>query len=257
MAKVEGRKRFSSVFSSKDVDEHVQEYKENTKKRMEGGDGYTPFPMYFTLADGETALVRWLEKTPVKFWQHRVYDPQPRFGSPGYRVYSCTREPDCPLCKAGDAPTFKVAWNIVHIDHVTKDGKQRPRVKILVKGIQFAELFLNRTRRFDPTKKNVLIERIGEGTKSQYQLDIADIQDEPDINEEEIVDLEEYFGIDDEKYEDMVRLASYIKAKKHNSGKGETKKRRETEFDDYDEEEDYRVKKGSKSRLEEDEDIPF
>lgn len=234
-------KRYGNVFSDEPLSTHVKEYNENMSKR--GGDGEgggRSYATYLNIEEGETAEVLFLEETPIKFWQHRVYDQKVKKGQGGYRVFSCTRQPDCPLCVAGDTPTFKVAWNVLHID-----DEEGPKVKLWVKGIKFAELFEKKAARFDITKERVILERIGKGKNTQYTIDRTNDRKVPKFDDDTVTDLEEYFGLDDEKYNDMERVAKSL-------GRGGSK--RDDDDDDRNQSRGYNgPKKGSRHRADEEE----
>lgn len=245
MSEETGKKRnaYGGVFSDKPLDEHVDAYKEQQAKFASGGGGGGNYPVYLDVEEGTEAEVRFLEKDPIKFWQHRVYDPSGKNGRGGYRVFSCTRTATCPLCLAGDKPSFKVAWQVVHIDNLDKNGNVVPRVKLFVKGIRFAEYYDAKTQKKDPTKQNVTLERIGSGQNTQYLFSEWGAAEKIEYDKTPEVDLEEYFGLDDEKYADMERIAGGMAGSKQGQ-------------DEYE-----GPKKGKKSRLEtgdvEDKDIPF
>lgn len=234
---------YGNVFSEDALESHVDEYKkkqEAYKESAASGGGKKKFPVYFDLDEGEEANARFLEFDPVKFWQHRVFDPESKKGSGGYRVFSCTREPSCPLCMAGDKPAFKVAWQIVHLDALDpKTGEVTPRVKLLVKGIRFAEYYAKKTAKNDPTKQNVTLERIGSGQNTQYLFAGWGDKGKIEYDSSEEVELEDYFGIDDEKFADMERIASSLGGKsgsgeKEYSGPKKGKRYRAEEGDDVD-----------------------
>ena len=224
---MEKRNPYSKVFSHKNLEEHVKEYKKKV-----ANSGSFKYPEYLDMEEGSEAIVRFLEKDPIKFWQHRVFDSDGKKGKGGYRVFSCTRESDCPLCQAGDKPQFKVAWQVVHIDNIDEDGNVVPRVKLFVKGIKFAEYFAKKTAKKDPTKQNVTIERIGSGQTTQYLF--AEWGEEGPIkyNKDEVIDLEEYFGLDDEKFKDMERIAQNLRKSEYSGPKKGSKSRLEVSDDD-------------------------
>lgn len=233
------RASYGDVFSDEPIDDLVKDHKEKTKNM--GG----KYPVYLDVKDGEEVTVRFLDKDPVKFWQHRVWDGQSKKGKGGYRVFSCTRGSDCPLCSAGDKPSFKVAWQVVHVDALDKDGNVTPRVKLFVKGIRFAEYYAKKSEKKDPTKQNVVIERIGSDQNTSYGFSEWGDKAMPEYDQEECVDLEEHFGLDDEKFAEMERIAGSIDAPSGKEDKGYSG-----------------PKKGGKSRLEknndeDDDDIPF
>lgn len=198
--------KYSNVFSDESLETHVDNYHDAVSSMGK------KFPMYLSLKNGQEALVRFLAKDPLKFWQHKVFDPEARKGAGSPRVFTCTRTPDCPLCAAGDKPSFKVAWQVVHIDHLDKDGKVAPRVKLWVQGIRFGEMWVTRTKRVDPTAVNVVIIRTGAAQNTSYAVDPTMEGGKITFDQDEVVDLREYFGIDDERYNDMVRLGDSVKA---------------------------------------------
>jgi len=224
---------YGKVFSKRDIEDHVTDYKDN-QKNFSG-----KYPVYMDIEEGEEAIVRFLQKDPIKFWQHRVFDPDSKKGKGGYRVFSCTREPDCPLCMAGDKPAFKVAWQIIHVDAIDESGNEKPRVKLFVKGIKFAEYYAKKVQKYDPTKRNVILERIGSGNNTQYLFGEWQSTGNQPYVKDEVIDLEDYFGLDDQKFADMERIAENLDRQAEYSG----------------------PKKGKKSRLEkdddDDDDVPF
>jgi len=235
------RNPYGGVFSDKDLNEHVDDYKEK-QKNYTGGEG-GKYPVYLNLDEGEEATVRFLEKDPVKFYQHRVYDPDLKDGSGGIRVFSCTRDANCPLCTAGDKSTFKVAWQVVHIDNLDRNGDVVPRVKLFVKGIRFAEYYAKKTQKKDPTKQDVILERIGSGQNTQYLFSEWGDKGTVDFDEEELVDLEDYFGLDDEKFEAMERVGEHLEEKGDGGGSGKKsysgpKKGKRSRLEDDDEDDD-------------------
>lgn len=249
------KSKYSDVFSSQSLGDHVDAYHEALEKRKDGG----KYPVYMNLKPNEEAEVRFLDKEPVKFWQHRVYDSTIKNGQGGQRVFSCTRQPDCPLCESGDKPFFRAAWQVVHIDNLDDKGNVTPRVKLWVQGIRFAELFETKVKRFDPTIYNVILQRVGTGQNTQYTIDRTDTKGKIAYDQEEETDLTEYFGLDDEKFAAMERIAGSMDAgsKQASSSKPATSKRVAA---DDDEEEYAGPKKGKKSLLAEDEnddDVPF
>lgn len=244
---------YADVFSDQPLNEHVQDYNKKMGDNQNKGGKY---PVYLSLGAGEESLVRFLEKEPIKFWQHRVYDPTIKNGQGGFRVLSCTRTPDCPLCLAGDKPLFKVAWQVIHMDNLdAESGQVKPRIKLWVQGIRFGELYERKSSRFDPSKMNVILERIGVGQNTQYSMEKADNQDAPQYDTEEITNLMEYFGLDDDKYKDMQRIAASISA---NPSANQDKGFQNLGTPAPAENTNYSgPKQGSKSLLEGDEDIPF
>lgn len=194
---------YGNVFSKKELSNHVEDYKE----KKTGS-----FATYLDIKEGEEAVVRFLEKEPVKFWQHRVFDPESKNGRGGFRVFSCTRDADCPLCQVGNDPSFKVAWQIVHLDSIDDKGNVVPKVKLFVKGIKFAEYYEAKTVKNDPSKKSVTLERIGAGQNTQYLFSEWGEANKISYDKGEVVDLEEYFGLDDEKFKHMSRIAANTEA---------------------------------------------
>lgn len=191
------------------MSEKVDEYREQQEQFNSDG-GSKVYPKYLDVKPGMEAVLRFIDKDPIKFYQHRVFDPQSKKGKGGYRVFSCTRDSDCPLCTAGDQPTFKVAWQVVHTDNLDEKGKVTPRVKMLVKGIKFAEYFESKQAKCDFEKQNVTLERIGKGQNTQYVFSEFHPKSAQKYNESEVIELEEYFGVDDEKFRDMERIAAYM-----------------------------------------------
>lgn len=204
-------KKNYSVFSDAPLEKHIQESKEKMAAYDLGG-AKKKYPVYLSLKPDEEAEIRFLESEPLKFYQHRVFDNNIRNGQGGYRVLTCTRRPDCPLCTAGNKATFKVAWQVVHLDNLDQNGDVVPRVKMWVQGIRFASLFEKKTKRFDIKKENVILERIGSGTDTTYSIERTNDKGKIKFDQDEITDLEEYFGLDDKKYEDMVRIGNDITA---------------------------------------------
>lgn len=195
--------KFKNVFSEEDLSEHIKDYHDNLKQMSGPAKKY---PVYLTVNQDEEEEVRFLEETPVRFWQHRVYDENAKNGAGSYRVFSCTREPDCPLCAAGNQASFKVAWQVVHL-------KDQNRVKLWVKGITFSEVFVKKIRKFDITDENVTLERVGTGSKTTYLLERTGDTGPINYDKSEVVDLRDFFGIDEQKYKDMVRIGEAISDK--------------------------------------------
>ena len=245
-------KKNYNVFSNEPLKKHIKESKEKQAIFAEMGAGHKKYPVYLSLRPDEEAIVRFLTVEPLKFWQHRVYDDQIRGGQGGWRVLTCTRRDDCPLCLADNRPSFKVAWQVVHLDNRDSDGNVTPRVKLWVQGIRFAEMFEKKTKRFDVTKEDVILERIGEGTSTTYTIEKTGDKGKVRFDKDELTDLEDYFGLDDAKYEAMLRLGV------SNSDNSE---------EDDEDEEDYKPKPRKKSKGksrrhpaeedEDDEDVPF
>jgi len=226
------RNPYGKVFSNRELDDHVQDYKDN-QNNFSG-----KYPTYLDMDEGDEITVRFVEKDPIKFWQHRVFDPDGKKGKGGFRVFSCTREPDCPLCQAGDKPQFKVAWQVIHVDNIDDQGNEKPRVKLFVKGIKFAEYYAKKTQKKDPTKQNVILERIGSGQNTQYLFAEWGEKGEVKYDADELVDLEEYFGLDDERFADMERIAGSLSSKEDYSGPKKGKKSRLEKNDDDDDDDD-------------------
>lgn len=225
--KAKGKTNYSAVFADEPIDEIVADQK---SKRSEGG----KFPTYLDLEDGEEVTLRFLEFDPIKFWQHRVWDPKGKRGKGGFRVFSCTRQPDCPLCRSGNKPSFKVAWQVIHVDALDQNGDIKPRVKLFVKGIRFAEYYTKKTLKKDPTKQNVVLERIGSDQNTTYSFAEWGDKGKVDYDEEELVDLEEYFGLDDEKFAEMERLADEAEETEYSGPKKGKRSRLENDEDDDD-----------------------
>lgn len=235
MTQEKKRNPYSDVFSSRDLVEHISEYKENVANFEEGG---KKFAEYLDLDDGAEAELRFLELAPLKFWQHRVFDPGGKKGKGGIRVFSCTRTDECPLCRAGDKPQFKVAWQVVHVDALDKNGNVVPRVKLFVRGIKFAEYYAKKIEKYNPTERNVVLERIGGGQSTQYTFSEWKEKSPAIYNKDECVDLEDYFGLDDAKFMDMVRIGDAFQVASPSSSDGYkgpkkgTKSRHEVEESD-------------------------
>ena len=206
-------KKNYNVFSDEPLKNHIQKSKEK-QTAYYGGVG--KYPMYLAIKPDQEAEVRFLKEEPIKFYQHRVFDSDLKNGMGGYRVLTCTRRDDCPLCVADDRPSFKVAWEVVHLDHTDEDGNEVPRVKLWVQGIRFAEMFQKKTKRFDITKENVILERIGGGTNTTYSIERTNEDGEIQFDKDELTDLEEYFGLDDDKYKAMVRIGESMSSSDSN-----------------------------------------
>ena len=245
--KSRGKSKYAGVFSQQPLGDHIQDYHKNMKNYTENSGA--KYPVYLSLEPDEEVEVRFLEQEPVKFHQHRVYDPKLKRD----RVFTCTREPDCPLCEGGNKPTFKAAWQVVHIDNLDKNGNVTPRVKLWAQGIRFAELFEKKVRRVDPVTTNVILTRIGAGQNTQYQIDGTKTTGKVKYDKSEVVDLHEYFGIDDEKYEDMCRIGASMQGSAERYVDKQLKGM--SRHQDEEEEEYAGPKRGKRSKLEGD--IPF
>lgn len=214
-------RKFKSVFSDKSLDDHVVEQREKDDRYEEGGS----YPVYLSIDADCDAEVRFFKEEPLMFWQHRVHDPELHDGAGGARVLSCTRVNTCPLCVAGNKPIFKVAWLVVHVDHLDKDKKVTPKIKMWVQGIRFAELFEKKRSRYKITKENVILERVGKGTQTQYSIERTNQKSSQSYDKDEIVDLEEVFGLDDDRYDAMVRISQGYK--KSNDSKSNSNRSRD------------------------------
>jgi hypothetical protein len=118
-----------------------------------------------------------------------------------------------------------------------------------VKGIKFAELFEKKAARFDITKERVILERVGSGKNTQYTIDRTNDTKVPKFDESTIPDLEEVFGLDDERYEDMERIAKTMGS---GSGGGGNGGRGRSRREERDEESTYSgPKRGTRHRSEE------
>lgn len=183
---------------------------EEAKKDTE----FTGIP-YFNLRDGETAVIRFLLAKAKTFYQHRVWDKAAKKGTGGWRVFTCIRT-NCPLCRAGDRPSYKGAYPIIHIDNVEVDGagkQQRiPRFKILIRGVNDITVLEKKANRYNLTEFNMDVERVGKGTSTQYLFEKTETKDMPQCDyKKEDVDVKKFFAV---QLDVMQRVAADILDKK-------------------------------------------
>lgn len=241
------KNKFGSVFSEKPLKDHVEEYKKAQKEAADrraagGGKDGEKYPVYLNLKDGESREILFLDTEPVTFDQHRVWDNSQKEGRGGWRVFSCTREPDCPLCVAGNRASAKFAWQVVDVEHLDKDNNPVPRVKLWVRGVKFAEMLYRKAAKYNLLKETLILERVGGDQTTQYTLERSENKTQVRYAKDEVIDLQDYFGLDDEKYKDMLRLAADLKgssgppaSSSRTSASSEPSKGRRSKLEDDDE----------------------
>lgn len=113
---------------------------------------------------GEAMLLRFLEGEPFASYRQHWIDRQS-----GKRSWVCV-ETDCPLCDAGDTPSFRIAFNVL----LLSDGK--PINKVWEVGPRLAEQLEakakdKRTGPLDRSDIYWAVSRTGKKSKTSYSID--------------------------------------------------------------------------------------
>jgi hypothetical protein len=205
----------SSIFNEKSPQQKATEDEERRKQ----GNKYL---RYLKIEKDETVLVRFLDREPLTFYQHRIQDPTLKQGEGGWRNLTCLRR-GCPLCAIGNKARFVGAFRVVHI---TDEGNFE---KIFIKGNNTLLALGKKDRKKSLTSENVELERVGDGVHTQYLLEWTGEKETPDFERVESDDLEKVFAPDI----DAMRRLSGSKSKSSAPSEEAT----ETDDEDYDEDE--------------------
>lgn len=184
----------------------------NRKAREEGG-SYLP---YFNPKEDETSIVRFIDDEPLTFYQHRVWDPLAKDGAGGWRVLTCKRK-NCELCAAGDKPRYVGAYRLVHIDNL-ENGKQVPKLKIFLKGVNTLEVLVRRNKKRPLSSQNLEVERIGKGFDTKYTFEGTGDETMPNYEKPDNCELRTVFAIQ----EDVVKRLAGSVSKKEKDKSGST-----------------------------------
>jgi len=195
-----------NIFNTKTPEQAVEE-----KNESRGGGNYMP---YLGIGENDSAVVRFLDRVPLTFYQHREWDPALKKGQGGYRMTTCIRE-NCPVCNAGGKPRYVGAFRVVHLDAMVSDSQGNkvttPTEKIFIKGINTLEILTRKDKKRDITSENIDIERIGKGFDTKYMFDYTGVTDAPVFERFENDDLMKIFAPD---VEVLNRLAANMKGSK-------------------------------------------
>lgn len=141
---------------------------EEHQKAVSSGGNFVPF---FSLKDGEDAIIRFVTKEPVVIYEH--YIPNAK----GKRNYTClegTGE-ECPLCAAGNKPSFRGVFAVIDFrkDTWQKDGEEKNaqyQVKIMKHGIKALKAIATMDKKRGLEEYDWEIIRSGGGTDTSYSL---------------------------------------------------------------------------------------
>ncbi|HET7110150.1 MAG TPA: hypothetical protein VFI41_04720 [Gemmatimonadales bacterium] len=119
---------------------------------------------------GEAMLLRFLQAAPFASYRQHWVDRQS-----GKRSWVCIEE-NCPLCDAGDTPSFRIAFNIL----LLSDGK--PQNKVWEVGPRLAEQLEakakdKRTGPLDRSDMYWAVSRTGKKSKTSYSVDPVKARD--------------------------------------------------------------------------------
>lgn len=144
----------------------------------------------FWLRDGDEARVTFLTDEPVTFYEH--WEPTLE------GTFTCTQDDDCPLCQAGNKPSFRGAYLVVdHRKDEWEDDKGETQtaqyqVKIMKHGVRALQVLQKKHERKGLKKHDWLITRTGTGSSTQYDFEsyprdesipLPDPDNIPDIRE--------------------------------------------------------------------------
>lgn len=125
---------------------------------------------WFKIEDGESARVRFLDETPLTFYQHSEFDKKAKRGA-GMRVNLTCIQKDCPLCEAGSKPRYVGAYRVILIEKFDRKGrpmKISPEEQIFIKGVNTLAILEKKNSKKKITSENIDIDRTGDGFDTQY-----------------------------------------------------------------------------------------
>jgi hypothetical protein len=237
----------TSLDSIFDKTESIQDKaKDVDERRKNSGKGV---PWLF-LEEGDEALVRFLHRDPVLYYSHRVWDPDKSEGKGGYVNLTCTKAAGrCPLCEVGEKRSYKGAYLVLHINNTGDGDKVVPMVKMLIRGINDLRMLEAKSKKFDLTKVNLEVSRVGSSTDSRLILDRSEDTTMPEFDRTPIdgaSNEEQYVAFLKKKLKPDMKKMEAIAGTKRGSSKGSNSQ-----------ESDKKSQTNTSTESDDDDDIPF
>jgi len=245
----------NDYFNTTTADEVNREFERKKQLSEERKKNYVPV---FFLKAGQSATLRFVNMTkmediPLSFWEHMVWDPFYENWDKsrgGYVNFTCVKNKSrgitCPLCEKGDSANWVAIFLVIHIDNIEKDKESnteavKPRLKIWkVSSKTLSSIDSLYKPEYDKvgnlvsegkplSSDNVFVKRTGTGSSTAYSFKFIANSKKPDdveiIEQIKKVNLIEKFKPTEEKYNDMLRIASnWDEAKNRNKWQTRTTK---------------------------------
>lgn len=127
-----------------------------------------PRTSFFSLKDGQTARIQFMDEEPVCVYQHTLQVPID--GEKRWRSYTCLNGSgeSCPFCAIGDTPRFVGMFNI--IDHGETDVEKK--VKLFTQGIRVLKQLEAKSKKPRGLTGYIYdVTRAGKSTDTTYNFD--------------------------------------------------------------------------------------
>lgn len=179
--------------------EAVEEYsRELEEKRQQ----FRPSVWSFILAADESATIRFLTDKPITFREH--YLPNVK----GRKYLTCLGR-DCPMCDAGNKPSFRGAFLVIDRrteTFETREGEKRTvsnQIKIMKHGIRVCKALTHIAEARGLTNRDYDIKRTGESTDTTYTFLPGDKEPLSETDQQAIKELLERYKTDGKPAESL------------------------------------------------------